>query len=201
MSTGTLWALCSNSAPSLNSPKPSPPPPQGNRSHFRQTTGRPDHVGPSLCLCRGGLQSALFVCRTLPRHSRTPRPGWFCGTERSRPTFSSRFAPAKRSACECEKSLPSSMRARKMFVHHLPFLSLFRKHMRATPVDLVPSPELHAPIKRRHCRPSAHRHVRLFHVVRPLRRAPQVVVKRFPQRPQPANPLVLRRRKPHEPTV
>src|SRR6266851_3111830 len=49
MSTGTLWASCSNSASSLSSlPKPKPPPPpQGNRPHFPQLTGRPDHVGPS----------------------------------------------------------------------------------------------------------------------------------------------------------
>src|SRR6266478_4335365 len=44
MSAGTFWLLCSSSAPSLNSPKQNPPPPQGNRPRFRQTTGRPDHA-------------------------------------------------------------------------------------------------------------------------------------------------------------
>src|SRR5712692_1747801 len=95
----------------------------------------------------------------------------------------------------------SSMRLRKMLVYHLPFLPLFCKHVRAPPVDLSPSPELHAPIKRRHRRPSAHRHARLLNVVRHLRRPLQVEMKGLPQRPQPANPLVLRRRKPHEPAV
>ena len=38
-------------------------------------------------------------------HSRILRPGWFYGTESSRPTFSSRFAVAKSSACGCEESL------------------------------------------------------------------------------------------------
>src|SRR5260370_454334 len=98
-------------------------------------------------------------------------------------------------------NLLPSMRPRKMLVHHSPFLPLFCKHMRAPPVDLVPSPELHAPIKRRHRHPAVHRHVRLLHVVRELRCLLQVVVKRLAQRPQPANPLVLRRRKPHEPAV
>src|SRR5216684_5085023 len=93
------------------------------------------------------------------------------------------------------------MRPRKMLVHHFPFLPLFRKHMRAPPVDLVPSPELYAPVESCHRRPTAHRHVRLLQVVSELRRLLQVVVKRLPQRPQPANPLVLRRRKPHEPAV
>ncbi len=90
---------------------------------------------------------------------------------------------------------------RKMLVHHFPFLPLFRKHMCAPPVDPTPSPELHAPIKRRHRRPSAHRHVRLLQVVRQLRRPLQVEMKGLPQRRQPANPLVLRRRKPHEPAI
>src|SRR6266436_1828255 len=93
------------------------------------------------------------------------------------------------------------MGLRKMLVYHLPFLPLFCKHVRAPPVDLSPSPELHAPIKRRHRRPSAHRHARLLNVVRHLRRPLQVEMKGLPQRPQPANPLVLRRRKPHEPAV
>jgi len=34
-----------------------------------------------------------------PRHLRYVHPGWFYGTERSRPTFSSAFAPANASAC------------------------------------------------------------------------------------------------------
>src|SRR6266446_3531545 len=99
-----------------------------------------------------------------------------------------------------------------MLVHHLPFLPLFCEDVRPPPVDLVrfshtggsarASPaELHAPIERRHRRSAAHGHVRLLHVVRQLRRSLQVVFKRFAQRPQPANPLVLRGRKPHEPAI
>src|SRR5713226_5725065 len=51
MSTGTLWALCSSSALSLNSPKPRPrpcpPPPQGSSSSLSPINrkARP-HVGP-----------------------------------------------------------------------------------------------------------------------------------------------------------
>src|SRR6266704_997771 len=101
-------------------------------------------------------------------------------------------------------------RPRKMLVHHLPFLPLFCEDVRAPPADLArfllgsagaPSPELHAPIERRHRRSAAHGHVRLLHVVGELRRSLQVVFKRFAQRPQPANPLVLRGRKPHEPAI
>src|SRR6266568_4230221 len=56
----------------------------------------------------------------------------------------------------------------------------------------APSAELHAPIECRHRRSAAHGHVRLLDVVGELRRSLQVVFKRFAQRPQPANPLVLR---------
>src|SRR6267378_3543542 len=65
----------------------------------------------------------------------------------------------------------------------------------------VPSPELYAPVEGRHRRPTTHRHMRLLQMVSELWRLLQVVVKRLSQRPQPANPLVLRRRKPHEPLV
>src|SRR5258708_4768644 len=58
------------------------------------------------------------------------------------------------------------MRPRKMLVHHFPFHPQFCKHMPAPPVDLVPSPELHAPIECPHRRPSVHRHVRLLHGTR-----------------------------------
>src|SRR6266851_3629818 len=59
MSTGTLWASCSNSASSLSSlPKPKPPPPpQGNRPHFPLLTGRPDYTS--------GLSSYLRVPHTI----------------------------------------------------------------------------------------------------------------------------------------
>src|SRR5260221_3685551 len=72
-----------------------------------------------------------------------------------------------------------------MFVHNLPFLPLFRKHMRAPPVDFVPSPELYAPVEGRHRRPTTHRHMRLLQMVSELWRLLQVVVKRLSQRPSP----------------
>jgi len=73
--------------------------------------------------------------------------------------------------------------------------------VRAPPVDFVPSPELYAPVEGCHRRPPLNRHMRLLQMVSELWRLLQVVVKRLSQRPQPANPLVLRRRKPHEPLV
>ncbi len=54
--------------------------------------------------------SELGCCQqieTSARHSRFLRPGRFYGTERSRPTLPSRFAPANRSACAA-RNLSSS---------------------------------------------------------------------------------------------
>src|SRR2546425_2679058 len=67
-SIGTLWALCSSSASSRSSlPKPKPLPPQGNRPHFLQLTGRPDHVGPSPFLVVAGFRPVPL--HLVPHHS------------------------------------------------------------------------------------------------------------------------------------
>src|SRR2546422_2852198 len=208
-SIGTLWALCSSSASSRSSPKPKPPPPQGNRPHFLQLTGRPDHVGPFLKSV-GVFSSPSSSCSIFQfpvsldparaaHSSRAPPPHTVISNGAGRLFLASSLLRRGRPADV--RNLSPSMRPRKMLVHHFPFLPLLRKHVRAPPVNLAPSPELHAPIKRRHRRPSAYGHVRLLHLVRQLRRPLQVVIKRLPQGPQPANPLVLRRRKPHEPAI
>src|SRR5258708_4937854 len=55
---------------------------------------------------RNSAVQSMEIALTVPQRARPPHrylrglhPGWFYGIERSRPTFSSRLAPAKRSAC------------------------------------------------------------------------------------------------------